>query len=110
MTPTIAALSDHGAWVVALLIGLFAALIVAGALIALIGAVNRIERSTSGLLEIAGRVASNTANIPQLQATAPVLGQIVQEAVIQDGYMNALTDGYGPLAQAPSAGSDGEPG
>jgi hypothetical protein len=24
-----------------------------------------------------------------------VLGQIVDEAVIQDGYMNALTDGFG---------------
>jgi hypothetical protein len=24
-----------------------------------------------------------------------VLGQIVDEAVVQDGYMNALTDGYG---------------
>ena len=42
----------------------------------------------------AGGVAANTANIPQLQATAPVLAQIVDEAVVQDGYMNALTDGY----------------
>jgi hypothetical protein len=24
-----------------------------------------------------------------------VLGEIVTEAVVQDGYMNALTDGYG---------------
>jgi hypothetical protein len=40
-------------------------------------------------------VAANTANIPQLQATAPVLAQIVDEAVVQDGYMNALTDGFG---------------
>ena len=51
--------------------------------------------SAAGLLEVAGKVAGNTANIPQLQATAPVLGLIVQEAVIQDGYMNALTDGFG---------------
>ena len=47
------------------------------------------------LLDVAGKVAGNTANIPQLQATAPVLGQIVEEAVVQDRYMNALTDGYG---------------
>ena len=40
-------------------------------------------------------MAANTANIPQLVATAPVLSQIVDEAIIQDGYMNALTDGYG---------------
>ena len=51
--------------------------------------------SVDGLLEVAGKVAGNTANIPQLEATAPVLGQIVDEAVVQDGYMNALTDGYG---------------
>ena len=54
-----------------------------------------IDRSATRLLDVAGAVAQNTANIPQLQATAPVLGQIVEEAVVQDGYMNALTDGYG---------------
>ena len=52
-------------------------------------------RSTSELLGVAGGVAANTANIPQLQATAPVLGLIIEEAVVQDGYMNALTDGFG---------------
>ena len=31
----------------------------------------------------------------KLEATAPVLSLIVDEAVVQDGYMNALTDGYG---------------
>ena len=48
-----------------------------------------------GLLEVAGKVGANTAYIPQLEATAPVLAKIVDEAVVQDGYMNALTDGYG---------------
>jgi hypothetical protein len=90
--------SAHTAWVVSLLIGLVAALIVAGLLAALIGAVRSIEGSVGRLLEIAGGVAANTANIPQLEATAPVLGQIVEEAVVQDGYMNALTDGYGAVA------------
>jgi hypothetical protein len=55
----------------------------------------RAERSVNGLLDIAGKVAGNTANIPQLEATAPVLAMIVDEAVVQDGYMNALTDGFG---------------
>ena len=50
------------------------------------------------LLEIAGKVGANTANIPQLEATAPVLALIVDEAVVQDGYMNALTDGFGQEA------------
>ena len=61
----------------------------------LISSVGSIEKSVDRLLEIAGKVAGNTANIPQLEATAPVLGLIVEEAVVQDGYMNALTDGFG---------------
>ena len=82
-------------WTIALVIGLAAALIVATLLVMLLRSVASIERSVDGLLAVATDVAGNTANIPQLQATAPVLGLIVQEAVVQDGYMNALTDGFG---------------
>ncbi len=85
-------------WEIALAIGLVAALVVALLLGLLITAVRRIERSVDGLLETAGKVAANTANIPQLEATAPVLALIVEEAVVQDGYMNALTDGFGDAA------------
>ena len=85
-------------WEVALLICLVAALVVAVLLALLIIAVRSIERSVDGLLETAGKVAANTATIPQLEATAPVLALIVDEAVIQDGYMNALTDGFGDAA------------
>ena len=90
-----AALTNHGAWELALIIGLVAALAVAGLLVVLVRAVADIRHSVAKLLDVAGRVAGNTANIPQLEATAPVLGLIVEEAVVQDGYMNALTDGYG---------------
>ena len=90
-----ATFTNHDAWAVALVIGLVAALAVAGLLIVLIQAVGDIKRSAGALLEVAGKVAGNTQNIPQLEATAPVLGLIVEEAVIQDGYMNALTDGFG---------------
>ena len=88
------ALTSNGYWVLALVLGAAAAVVVAILLAVLIKTVGSIEKSVDGLLEVAGKVASNTANIPQLEATAPVLGQIVDEAVIQDGYMNALTDGY----------------
>ena len=88
-------MSNDDAWTLALIIGLVAALIVAGLLLMLIRAVRDIESSVNGLLDVATAVAGNTANIPQLEATAPVLGKIVEEAVVQDGYMNALTDGYG---------------
>jgi len=95
---TVAASTGHTDWWIALLIGLVAALAVTVLLALLIQYVVSIDRSVSALLEIAGKVGENTANIPQLTATAPVLAQIVDEAVIQDGYMNALTDGYGNVA------------
>jgi hypothetical protein len=95
---TVAASTGHTYWWIALLIGLVAALAVTVLLALLIQYVVSIDRSVSALLEIAGKVGENTANIPQLTATAPVLAQIVDEAVIQDGYMNALTDGYGNVA------------
>ena len=88
-------MSAHGYWTLALIIGLGAALIVATLLALLLMSVGSIEKSVNSLLEIAGKVAGNTANIPQLEATAPVLALIVDEAVVQDGYMNALTDGFG---------------
>jgi hypothetical protein len=89
------ALTNHGAWGLALIIGLIAALAVAALLAVLIRTVMTIDSSVGSLLDAAGAVAGNTANIPQLQATAPVLAQIVDEAIVQDGYMNALTDGFG---------------
>ena len=80
---------------IALLVGLGAALIVVVLLVLLLQNLARIQGSVEGLLEVAGKVGANTANIPQLEATAPVLALIVDEAVVQDGYMNALTDGFG---------------
>ena len=98
MILVLAALSGHTFWAIALAIGFGAAVVVAILLTLLLQSVGDIESSVGGLLEIAGKVAANTANIPQLEATAPVLGLIVQEAVVQDGYMNALTDGFGDAA------------
>ena len=91
---TLLALSGNEYWALSLGLGAAAAVVVAILLTVLVMTVKSIESSVDGLLETAGEVASNTANIPQLEATAPVLAQIVDEAVIQDGYMNALTDGY----------------
>ena len=82
-------------WTIALAIGLAAAVVVVILLALLLQHIGRIRRAVDGLLEVAGRVGGNTASIPQLEATAPVLALIVEEAVVQDGYMNALTDGYG---------------
>ena len=87
--------SERTLWYVALAVGLVVALVVGGMLVTLLNLLGRIQAAVTGLLGSAGKVAEDTANIPQLEATAPVLGLIVDEAVIQDAYMNALTDGYG---------------
>ena len=94
----ILAASANDLWTVSLLIGLVAALVVAALLLMLIRSVSEIDARASKLLAVAGQVAGNTAHIPKLEATAPVLGLIVEEAVVQDSYMNALTDGYGDAA------------
>ena len=88
-------MSGNDYWTLALAIGLVAALVVVVLLVLLLQNIGRIRSSVTGLLEVAGKVGANTANIPQLEATAPVLALIVDEAVVQDGYMSALTDGYG---------------
>jgi len=92
---TLAAISGDTYWAIAISIGFGAAVVVAILLTLLLHSVASIERSVDSLLDTAGKVAANTAFIPQLEATAPVLSLIVTEAVVQDGYMNALTDGYG---------------
>jgi hypothetical protein len=95
---TVIATSAHTYWAIALVIGLVSALVAAGLLAVLVTTVGKIDTSVAALLGAAGNVATNTANIPQLQATAPVLGQIIDEALVQDDYMNALTDGFGGKA------------
>ena len=86
-------------WDVALVIGLVAALIVAVLLLVLI---RPCATSTRSVDEPARRRRQGRRATPPTsrssQATAPVLGLIVDEAVVQDGYMNALTDGYGGAA------------
>ena len=96
MTTVVIALADseRTLWYVTLAVGLVVALVVAGMLLMLLQLLRRIQNAVGGLLNSAGKVAENTANIPQLEATAPVLEQIASEGVVQDGYMNALSQGY----------------
>lgn len=89
------AVSAHSLWIVSLIIGVVAALVAAGLLAALVSTVNKIDGGSKALLSVAGDTAGNTANVPALKATAPVLGQIQDEVLVLDDYMNALTDGYG---------------
>jgi hypothetical protein len=95
VVPLALAGAERTLWYVSLALGLVVALVVAALLLLLLRFLMDIETSVGGLLESAGKVADNTANIPQLQATTPVLERIGAEGVVQDGYMNALSQGYG---------------
>jgi hypothetical protein len=87
--------SERTLWYVTLAVGLVVALVVAAMLVMLLNLLRRIQAGVTGLIGSAGKVAENTANIPRLEATAPVLEQIAAEGIVQDGYMNALSQGYG---------------
>ena len=63
-------------------------------LMLLLSFVKDIQGSVAILLETAPIIAQHTSKIPLLKATPAVLNLIIEEAIIQDGYMNALTDGY----------------
>lgn len=84
----------HALWQVTLGMGAVVLAVVIILMMLLLSLVKDIQASVASLLETAGVVASQTANIPKLAATPPVLNLIIEEAIIQDGYMNALTDGY----------------
>ena len=94
LTPVLAAADTHAAWQVVLGMGAVVITVVIILLMLLLSLVKDIQASVASLLETAGIVASQTANIPKLAGTPPVLNLIIEEAIIQDGYMNALTDGY----------------
>ena len=88
---TLFAVSGDTYWAIALIVGLVAALVVVVLLALLLQYIGRIRRSVDGLLEVAGKVGANTANIPQLEATAPVLALIVEEAVVvESGHLQPL--------------------
>jgi hypothetical protein len=94
MNLVMAANDTHAVWQVVLGMGAVVIVVVIILLMLLLSLVKDIQASVASLLETAGIVASQTANIPKLGATPPVLNLIIEEAIIQDGYMNALTDGY----------------
>ena len=91
---TLAAFDTHAIWQVVLGMGAVVLVVVIILMMLLLSLVKDIESRVDALLVVAGTVASHTANIPKLAATPPVLNLIIEEAIIQDGYMNALTDGY----------------
>lgn len=96
----IAAFDTHALWQMSLGMGLVVLIVVVILLMLLLSLVIDIETSVGRILDTAGVVASQTVNIPKLAYTPAVLNLIIEEAIIQDGYMNALTDGYTGAGEA----------
>lgn len=90
----VAAADTHAVWQIALGMGAVVLAVVIILMMLLLSLVKDIQASVASLLDTAEVVASQTENIPKLGFTPPVLNLIIEEAIIQDGYMNALTDGY----------------
>jgi hypothetical protein len=91
---TLAAFDTHALWQIALGMGAVVLAVVIILMMLLLSLVKDIQASVASLLTTAPIISSYTENIPKLAATPAVLNLIIEEAIIQDGYMNALTDGY----------------
>jgi hypothetical protein len=90
----VSAFDTHALWQIAVGMGGVVLIVVVILLMLLLSFVKDIQGSVATLLEIAPVIAQHTSKIPLLKATPAVLNLIIEEAIIQDGYMNALTDGY----------------
>ena len=90
----VAAYDTHALWQIAVGMGAVVLMVVVILLMLLLSFVKDIQQSVGTLLETAPIVAQHTSKIPLLAQTPAVLNLIIEEAIIQDGYMNALTDGY----------------
>ena len=90
----IAAFDTHALWQIAVGMGAVVLIVVIILLMLLLSFVKDIQMSVATLLETAPIIAQHTSKIPLLKATPAVLNLVIEEAIIQDGYMNALTDGY----------------
>jgi hypothetical protein len=91
---TLAASDTHALWQVAIGMGAVVLGAVIILMLLLLSLVKDIQVSVAVLLETAPIVASQTAALPQLAATPGVLDLIIEEAIVQDGYMDVLAEPY----------------
>ena len=78
-------------WIIALGIGAVVVLVVVVLMLLLLAFLKDIEDGVGRLIVAGGRVAANTKNIEQLEATGSVLEQIKEEALIHDAYLSEQT-------------------
>lgn len=87
---TVTALAEtHTFWSVALGVGAVVLAVVVVLMLMLLSYLKDIAGSVTRLLEVGAQVAENTAEIPQLADTGPVLEMIKEEALIHDDYLES---------------------
>jgi hypothetical protein len=90
----LAATDTHALWQVALGMGGVVLAVVIVLMMLLLSLVKDIEGRVGVLLQGAGAVAAQTANLTKLKATPGVLNLIIDEALVQNEYMDVLANHY----------------
>jgi hypothetical protein len=89
------ALADtHALWQVVLGMGAVVLAVVIILMMLLLSLVKDIRASVESLLATAPVLAQQTANLTKLGVTPTVLDMIIEEAIVQDGYMDVLGEHY----------------
>ena len=91
---TIAMADTHALWHVALGMGAVVLAVVIVLMMLLLSLIKDIRANVDALLTAAPVLASQTSNLTKLAATPGVLDAIIEEAVVQDGYMDVLGAHY----------------
>ena len=89
-----ALVDTHAAWQVVLGMGLVVLAVVIILMMLLLSFIKDIRANVDTLLEVAPVLANQTSNLTKLRATPGVLDMIIEEALVQDGYMNVLGAHY----------------
>lgn len=100
MTEPLAAFDTHALWQVALGMGAVVLAVVIVLMMLLLSLIKDIRGGVDSLLATAPVVASQTANLTKLAATPGVLDMIIEEAIVQDGYMDVLAGHYAAPGEA----------
>jgi uncharacterized membrane protein (DUF2068 family) len=90
----VAAFDTHAIWQVSLGMGAVVLAVVVILMMLLLSFIKDIEMRVESLLKGAGAVAAQTCNIPKLAATPGVLNLIIEEALVQNEYMDVLAGHY----------------
>lgn len=91
---TLAATDTHALWQVALGMGAVVLAVVIVLMMLLLSLIKDIEDRVGALLTGAGAVAALTGNLTKLAATPGVLNMIIDEALVQNEYMDVLAAHY----------------